>query len=34
MAQAHYRLSQVYRRTGREGLARKALETFERLQPK
>ena len=34
MAQAHYRLSQVYQRTGREDLARKALEAFERLQPR
>jgi tetratricopeptide (TPR) repeat protein len=32
MAQAHYRLAQAYRRTGREDLARKELETFERLQ--
>ena len=32
MAQAHYRLAQAYRRTGREDLARKELEAFERLQ--
>lgn len=32
MAQAHYRLAQVYRRLGREDLARRALEAFERLQ--
>jgi tetratricopeptide (TPR) repeat protein len=32
MAQAHYRLIQAYRRTGREDLARKELETFERLR--
>jgi Tfp pilus assembly protein PilF len=33
MAQAHYRLAQAYRRTGREDLAEKELEAFERLQP-
>jgi cytochrome c-type biogenesis protein CcmH/NrfG len=33
MAQAPYRLGQAYRRTGREDLATKALEAFERLQP-
>ena len=33
MAQAHYRLGQAYRRTGREDLAAAAIETFERLQP-
>ena len=34
MAQAHYRLAQAYRRTGREDLAQKELEAFERLQPR
>ena len=32
MAQAHYRLSQVYRRTGQDDLAQKELEAFQRLQ--
>ena len=34
LAQAHYRLAQAYRRTGREDEARRAMEAFERLQPK
>jgi cytochrome c-type biogenesis protein CcmH/NrfG len=34
MAQAHYRLGQAYRHTGREDLAQKALDEFERLQPR
>ena len=32
MAQAHYRFGQVYRRTGEEDRARRAMEAFDRLQ--
>jgi tetratricopeptide (TPR) repeat protein len=32
LAQAHYRLSQAYQRTGQEALAAKELEMFERLK--
>ena len=31
LSQAHYRLAQLYQRTGREDLAAKELQTFRRL---
>ena len=34
LAQAHYRLSQAYQRTGQPDLAAKELEIFERLSGK
>jgi len=34
LAQAHYRLSQAYQRTGQQALADKELEIFERLSNK